>query len=117
MQKSKLKTIVILLALGLLLALVKGVYLFLDFNIVLDVVVFFIAGFTIGGKIARNRPILGLSLAIPAFILCLFFVLRLGYSSIVQGVGTSFAVSLIVIPLATYIGVFLRSKRAERRSV
>jgi hypothetical protein len=51
---------------------------------------------------------------LPAFALCLFLVMKLGYSSIMDGVGTSYAISLIVIPVATGIGIFINAKRALR---
>jgi len=115
MNKSKSATAAILLAIGFILALIKIIYLFFDFYNVLDLVIFSIAGFAFGLRVPPNSLALGLLLALPAFALCLFFVLRLGYSSIVQGVGTSYAISLIVIPLATFIGIIIRQKRSQKR--
>lgn len=117
MNSSTSNTVIQLLAFGLILAVVKFVYIFFDFYNVLDFVVFLAAGIILGGKVPSNRWALGLLLSLPAFALCLFFVINLGYSSIVNGVGTSFAVSLIVIPMATSIGIFIKTKRALRRSV
>jgi hypothetical protein len=107
----------VLMAIGLLLAMAKLIYSFFDFYNILDIVVFLIAGFIIGGKIPSNQWPLGLLLTLPTIALCLFFVINLGYSSIVKGVGTAYAVSLIVIPLAAGIGLFIRSKRTIRKSV
>jgi len=106
-----------LLLFGLALALLKAIYLFLDFYNILDLVVFLSAGFVLGERIPSNRFAIGLLLSLPAFILCLLFVVNLGYSQIVDGVGTSFAVSLILIPLSTAIGIFAKhaSKRYLRR--
>src|SRR5215203_534505 len=115
MRKNLAKTIPLLLAWGLMLALFKVVYLFFDFYNVMDVIVFGIAGFLLSGKMAAGQKLLVLLAALPAFLLSLFFVLRVGYESILKGVGTSFAISLMVIPVATYIGVFIRSKRDERK--
>jgi hypothetical protein len=49
--------------------------------------------------------------------LCLFFILRLGYASIVQGVGTSYTISLILIPLATFIGIAIRLKGSQKTAM
>ena len=75
----------------------------------MDFVVFLAAGVILSRKVSSNRWALGLLLALPAFTLCLLFVINLGYSSIVNGVGTSYAVSLLVIPMATSIGVFINA--------
>ncbi len=115
MNKSTSKTAAILLAIGFMLALIKVIYLFFDFYNVLDLVIFSIAGFAFGLRVPPNSLALGLLLALPAFALCLSIVLNLGYSSIVQGVGTSYAISLIVIPLATFIGIIIRQKRSQKR--
>lgn len=117
MNKSTSQTAAILLAIGLILAFIKVIYLFFDFYNILDLVIFSIAGFAFGLRVPPNRVALGLLLALPACVLCLFFVLRLGYSSIVQGVGTSYAISLIVIPLATFIGIIIRQKRSLKRLI
>ena len=117
MNKSTSKTAATLLAIGFMLALIKVIYLFFDFYNVLDLVIFSLAGFAFGRRVPPNSLALGLLLALPAFALCLAFVLKLGYSSIVQGVGTSFAISLIVIPLATFIGIIIRQKRSQKRAM
>ena len=105
-----------MLGLGVLVAVVKIIYSFFPYFNFLDFIVFFIAGYAVG-KITTDRVLIGMSIALPAWFLCLFFVVRMGYSSIMQGVGIMLAVSLIVIPLATYIGILIGSKRASRSSV
>lgn len=117
MNSSTIKTVFQLLAFGLILAALKFVYLFFDFYNILDIVVFLGAGILLGGKVPSNRWALGLLLSLPAFVYCLFVVINLGYSSIVKGVGTSYAISLIVIPIATSIGIFINAKRSLRKSV
>ncbi len=99
-----------------MLAFIKVAYLFFDFYNVLDLVVFSIAGFAFDQRVPPNRLALGLLLALSAFALCLFIVLSLGYSYIVHGFGTSYAVSLILIPVAMFIGVIVRSKRFSEKS-
>ncbi|ULQ53375.1 hypothetical protein [Flavihumibacter fluvii] len=117
MNTSTSNTVIQLFAFGLILAVIKLVFIFFDFYNILDFVVFLAAGIIFGGKVPSNRLALGLLLSLPAFALCLLFVINLGYSSIVNGIGTSYAVSLIVIPVATCIGVFINAKRALRRSI
>ncbi len=102
-----------LIVYGGLLAIIKLVYLFFDFYNILDFVVYVIAGFALGGKIPKNRWFIGLLLALPTFAICLVFVLNLGYSQIIKGVGTSFAISLILIPLSTAIGIL--AKHTQQR--
>jgi hypothetical protein len=117
MSSTAGRVIIQLLAFGLILAIIKIVYLFFDPYNILDFIVFLAAGIMLGGKVPSNRRFLGLLLALPAFALCLFFVIRNGYSSIMHGIGTSYAISLIVIPVATSIGIFINAKRAHRISV
>lgn len=113
MNKSSTSEVAfILLVIGFMLALIKVIYIFFDFYNILDFIIFSIAGFAFGLKVPPNRLALGLLLALQSLALCLFFVLRLGYLSIVQGVGTSYAISLIVIPMATFIGIIIRKKRS-----
>jgi hypothetical protein len=114
MNDSKSNTVFQVLAFGLILAMIKLVYLFFDFYNILDFVVFLAAGVILGRKVSSNRWVLGLFLSLPAFALCLFFVINLGYTSIVNGVGTSYAVSLLVIPMATSIGVFINAILGSR---
>ena len=114
MNWSTFKTVIIILAIGVGLAILKIVYLFFDFYNVLDLIVFLVAGFAIGKQLSSHRIAFGLLLSLPPFLLCLFIVIGLGYSSIAKGIGTAYAVSLIVIPLATCIGILISAKRPGR---
>jgi len=116
MVKSIPQTVFFLLVVGAILALFKLIYLFLDFYNVLDLVVFAIAGFAFGHKVPSANKALGLLLALPAFVLCLFFVINLGYSSITKGVGTAYAISLFAIPAATLLGIYLRQRRDRKKA-
>jgi hypothetical protein len=91
MNKVEFNIIIQLLGLGVLVAVVKMIYSFFPYFNFLDFIVFFIAGYAVG-KITTDRVLIGMSIALPAWFLCLFFVLRLGYSNIMQGVGTGVAV-------------------------
>ncbi|MEJ7695033.1 hypothetical protein [Daejeonella sp.] len=113
MNKSTSNANVILLSPGFVLALIKVVYLIFDFYNVLDLVIWSFAGYAFGLKVPRQNIAPGL----PTFAICLFFVLKLGYSPLLQGVGTAYAISLIAIPLATLIGIIIRQKRSEKRVV
>jgi hypothetical protein len=116
-MNSKIEgTIGQMLVFGLILAAIKLVYLFFDNYNILDFVVFLAAGILLGGKNPSRRWLSGIMMALPAFTLCLSFLIVNGYSSIVNGVGTSYAVSLIIIPLATFIGIFINAKHALRKS-
>lgn len=100
-----------MLGFGLVLLIAKLVWMFFDpFNI-MDTLVFVTAGILLGGKIPTGQKALALLLALPAVMLCLFFVVQNGYKNIVNGQGTSYAISLIVIPLATMIGVYINKRR------
>jgi hypothetical protein len=106
-----------LLMYGMILAVAKLVYLFFDTYNIFDFVIFVAAGIMLGGKVPSKQRLIGLLLCLPAFTLCLFFVINLGYKSIVNGIGTSYAISLIVIPVATIIGLFINTKLALRKSI
>ena len=104
-----------LLGFGFMLAAFKFVYLFFDPYGILDVVVFLTAGIILGPRVPVNRKALGLLLSLPAFSLCLFFVWSVGLTSIRNGIGTAFAISLIVIPVATVVGVFIGARRVKEK--
>lgn len=117
MNSNTSKLVIQLLAYGLILAAVKIVSIFFDSYNIIDFVLFLAAGIMFGGKIPPHKWAWGLLMSLPAFALCLLLVINLGYSSIINGIGTSFAVSLIVIPVATSIGILIRVKLALRRSI
>ena len=100
-----------------MLAAFKFVYLFFDPYGILDVIVFLTAGIILAARVPLNRKALGLLLSLPAFLLCLFFVWNVGLTSIRNGIGSSFAISLIVIPVATILGVLIGAKRLAGKSV
>jgi hypothetical protein len=116
MKWSKVKTTIVLSLLGLLLGGSKIVWLFFNFLNILDLVIFLGIGYALGGKVAGGRWLWGLLLALPAFALDSFFVARLGYSKIITGIGTGYAVSLVLIPLAACVGIALGAKHALRNS-
>jgi hypothetical protein len=116
MNTSKNRSIFQLLMFGGILAVAKLVYLFFDPYNILDLIVFAGAGVVLGGKVPAGKRSLGLLLCLPTFLLCLAIVINLGYTSIVNGIGTSYAISLIVLPVATVIGLFINAKLAFRKS-
>lgn len=106
-----------IVAFGILLAGVKLIYSFFDAYNVLDLVVFLFAGIILGARVPSDRRPLGLLLALPSFVLCLVFTLKNGFSSIMEGVGTSYAISLVLIPLATGIGLWINSNRNRKEGI
>ena len=116
MKWSKVKTTIVLSLLGLLLGGSKTVWLFFNFFNILDLVIFLGIGYALGGKVEGGRWLWGLLLALPAFALDSYFVARLGYSNIVTGIGTGYAISLVLTPLAACVGIALGAKRAQKNS-
>lgn len=113
-MKSKAGDLIIqTLAFGLILAGIKLVYSFFSFFYLLDFIVFLAAGYLFGAKFPLGQRFKGLFLALPAFALSLFFVTQNGLSSIFAGIGTSHAISLVVIPIATGIGILFNKKSAS----
>jgi hypothetical protein len=110
MQSNKDQAVAITLITGLVLCIVKIIYSFFDPYNVLDFIFFFMAGFVISRKLAPLCWAWGLVLATPAFLLCSFFVVNNGFASVMQGIGTSYAISLVIIPLAACIGILTGSK-------
>ncbi len=113
---SKEKSVGIVLAIGIMLAIVKIIYSFFDFYNVLDLLVFCGAGYAIGLKVWNNRWIWGLWLSFPAQLLCLLFTINLGYTAIINGTGTAYAVSLILMPAAACIGIAIHARRMPGKS-
>ncbi len=75
---SKSNTVFQVLAFGLILAMIKLVYLFFNFYNILDFVVFLAAGVILSRKVSSNRWALWLLLSLPAFTLCQLLVINLG---------------------------------------
>lgn len=105
-----------LLVWGLLLAVAKIFYLFFDAYNILDFLIFIVAGFVFGRKLGLKPWAWEIWLALPAMAISAFFVIRLGYDQIISGVGTSFAISILVIPIAACIG-FAIGARWKKKSI
>lgn len=115
MNKNNFETVTILLAYGFVLAFIKIIYTFFPYQNILDLVVFFIAGYIFRGKVAPHNLAYGLLLILPACALCVFFMVRLGFISLLDGVGTAYAISLIFIPVATISGIYLGNRRLPKK--
>lgn len=105
------KSFIICLEAGLLLAGAKLIFLFFDFFIVLDLLVFFFAGYYLGKKVLGGRWSWGLIIALPSIILNLYFIYNNGFSNIFSGIGTSFLLSLFVVPFSSSLGIMVAEKR------
>ena len=88
---------------------------FLSFFNLTDVVVFGV----LGGLFGYLRPAKswrwGLWLSIPTILLCLALVRRLGSVNLLQGTGTGWALSALIIPLAGCLGSYLGARLASGR--
>jgi hypothetical protein len=116
MQNRSNKPVYILaLVVGLLIAPVKLVYSFLPFFNFTDVGVFGV----LAGLFGYFRPAKswrwGLWLSIPTILLCLAFVRLLGSDNLLKGVGTGWAISVLVIPLAACLGSYFGARLARGR--
>ncbi|HLP39364.1 hypothetical protein [Lacibacter sp.] len=117
MSTSTSYSVIQLLAIGLLLAVLKVVYMFFDpFNIA-DFIVFLAAGYLLGGKLPANRKWLGLLMCIPTLIICFLAVRKNGFTGFMNGIGTTYAIAFIVIPAATLLGIYFQTKRSQRKSI
>jgi hypothetical protein len=104
---------ILALVVGLLIAPVKLVYSFFPFFNVTDVLVFGVLGVLFGYLRPAKSWQWGLWLSIPTILLCLAFVRRLGSVNVLQGIGTGWAVSVLVIPLAACLGSYLGARLAK----
>lgn len=97
---------------GLLLVPVCLVLIFFPLFNISQVLIFFAACFIIA-LVFKPRSWLWMILVIsPVWILVLRIVLRLGLANIERGIGTGHALSLILIPLAAWAGMFFGRKFA-----
>jgi hypothetical protein len=116
-MKAKSSVLIVqMLAFGFILAGIKLVYSFFSFFYLLDLIVFFSSGYLFGAKTRMGQRFLGLFLALPAFAMSLLFVIQNGLPSIFAGIGTSHAISLIIIPIATGIGILISSNKSANSS-
>ncbi len=98
--------------LGLLVAGAKLIYSFFPGFNLLDVLVFALIGWNLGRHTGSPSWLIGLGLSLPAVILSASFVARLGTAELWQGVGTGWALSILLIPLAAYGGAALGHRSA-----
>ena len=114
-NRSNMPVYILSILAALLIAPVKLVYSFFPFFNLTDVVVFGV----LGGLFGYLRPAKswrwGLWLSIPTILLCLAFVRRLGSVNLLQGMGTGWAVSAFIIPLAGCLGSYLGARLASGR--
>jgi len=100
---------------GLFLLGLKLVYSFFPYFNVTDVVVFAL----VGGASAHFNPDCGkssaLAASLPATLLCLAIVWRLGLSNLSTGVGTGWLISAFLIP-ASALGGAVLGEYLQRRS-
>jgi hypothetical protein len=100
-----------LLAFGVLIACSSIIYLFFNFYNIMDLLVFFTAGYLLSRKVFGNHWQWGLVLAIPCMLLNAFIVYQQGYANISSGIGTGFLAALFVIPAAACLGMFVGARR------
>lgn len=106
MRSSRTTAWAVALVVGVIAAGVKLVYSFLPWFNLLDLVTFALLGW-LSARLSESRGWqLWAALSGPAFLLSLFFVVRLGPALLLQGVGTGWAMSLMLIPLSTVIGMY-----------
>jgi hypothetical protein len=106
---KKAATTTILLGIGFVFA--RIIYLFFDPYGICDVIIFTSTGYWLGNRLPPNRYLYALLLCLPSIVLCLFFAYQNGYSAIINGIGTVFVVSIVVMPIATFIGIFIKRRR------
>lgn len=88
----------------------KLVYSFLPMFNVIDIIAFFTLAW-VGWRVARPPLLVGtVLLSLPALVLSMYFLSRLGWRSLAQGVGTGWAISALVVPAAAAAG-FHASRR------
>jgi hypothetical protein len=115
MHKKHAAYISICIAVGLVAALLRIIYSFFPFSPVSDLIVFGV----LGGVLCYFRPdrywLWILLITAPTMLYVVSRVIKLGPESLSQGIGTFWATSLVLIPLAAVVSGFLGQKLGSRK--
>ncbi len=110
---DKTITITVLFVVGIALVFIRLLLLLFPFTILWEGLLFFGFGYLFGGKVYGHRWTWGLLLALPVILIALFFLIIKG-QGIHSAAGTRHIASLLVVPLAACLGIYLRIKRRHK---
>lgn len=99
---------------GLLLVPVCLVLIFFPLFNVTQVIVFGAACFVLAFVLKPTSRLWVVLVIGPVWFLVFLIVLRLGLINISEGIGTGHALSLVLIPLAAWVGQFLGTRSGRR---
>lgn len=99
--------VLLALVLGTAGAGLKLFYSFFPLFVVLDVLVFSLLGRLLG-RLTRSPIWIGVAgLSLPPLLLIAYFLSRLGWTSLQQGIGMGWILSALLVPLAAGVGLYL----------
>jgi hypothetical protein len=103
------------LGIGVALALFKVVYSFFPVFLLIDAVVFIIAGGLAAARKPKKFWLWSLAIAAPSVLLNLLFLLRAGIENLQQGIGIGFVWSVPVILAASLVSGWVAGHLALRK--
>lgn len=107
-------TIIALLFIGLSLAVVRIIIGLFPAAFLMEAIVYFGFGYLLGGKVNGRRWGWGLLLAGPAMAFSLYLLSNLSGPALWAGKGLHHMVSLVLLPLASCLSIYLRIKQKTK---
>lgn len=113
MPKPSAATYVIAFVVGLLLVPLKFIYSFFPLFNLIDIVVFGLVGLRFGKRWATAWWITALLLSLPALGLVALILRNLSIADLTAGVGTGWALSVLLLPGAALGGAYMGRRHGE----
>lgn len=107
-------TIIALLFIGFSLAILRIVVGLFPLNFLIEAAIYFGFGYLLGGKVNGRRWGWGLLLAGPAMAVSIYILSHLSGPALWAGKGLHHMISLVLLPLASCLGMYFRIKRKHK---
>ncbi len=109
---DKTITIAVLFVVGIALVFIRLLLLLFPLTILWEGLLFFGFGYLFGNKVYKRRWTWGLLLALPVILIALYFLIK--GQDLRSAAGTRHIASLLVVPSAACLGIYLRIKRRHK---
>ena len=116
MKWNIIRTTIIIFSIGLAIALLRIILTFFPLFNIIDVFLFGGLGYALSKQVFNGKWTWGLLLSLPSVVISLHFVLNVGLSSIMEGIGTGHLIALVIMPLCACIGIFYGDKKKSKIS-
>jgi hypothetical protein len=105
------QTIILLLVIGIVLAFVRTIIIFLPASFLLEAILYGVAGYVLGNHIYYGRWRWGFLLALPAMIAIVYFFMSINVETTTTNEALENIVSFLIIPTCSCVGIWLKNNK------